>query len=73
MKIIEKHSRMIEVKEGRKTIFNIKISKSGKNFHSFRRGLGIVSYCESLEECIDKTFSQMRILDEELKRRIIEL
>ena len=73
METIKKHSRLLQIKSGNKIIFEIKISKSRKNYHSFKNGLGIVSYCESLEECVNKTFIQMNILNEELKRRIITI
>lgn len=73
MKLIQKHSRLLQLKKGNKIIFEILISRNGKKFNSFQRGLGIVSECKSLDECIEKTFERIDMMNEDFKKRIITI
>jgi len=73
MKLIKKHKRLIQLKEGNKIIFEILISRSGKRFNSFKNGLGIVHECISLEDCIDKTFDRMNMINIQFKKRLITI
>ena len=73
MKLIEKHSRKLQLKKGNKIIFEILISKSGKRFHSFQRGLGIVSECKSVDECIEKTFERFEMMNKDFQSRMITI
>lgn len=73
MKIIQKHKRLYQVKEGRKILFEILVSKDGKRFHSFKDDLGIVSDRNNIEECINDTFKEQKIRLEGLKKRWIQL
>ena len=73
MKLIKKHERLLQLKEGRKIIFEILISKCGKKFHSFQRGLGIVSDSKSIDECINKTSEKINFINEDFKKRLISL
>jgi|TARA_R110001632_G_scaffold59192_1_gene143939 hypothetical protein len=74
MKLVKEHSRLTQIKEGNKIIFKVLQSKSGKNFHSmYKGGWGIVSYCNSFEECIERTFEKLHIINEDFKNRLITL
>jgi hypothetical protein len=74
MKLVKEHSRLTQIKKGNKIIFKVLQSKSGKNFHSMcKSGLGIVSYCNSFEECIERTFEKLHIINEDFKNRLITL
>jgi hypothetical protein len=73
MKLIKKHSRLLQLKEGNRIIFEILISRSGNRFNSFKNGLGIVSESKSIDECIDQTFSKINMINEDFKKRLITL
>ena len=39
----------------------------------YKGGWGIVSYCNSFEECIERTFEKLHIINEDFKNRLITL
>ena len=43
-------------------------------FHSmYKGGFGIVPDCNSFEECIERTFEKLHIINEDFKNRLITL
>ena len=72
MELIKKHSRLLQIKEGNKIIFEILISKSGNRFNSFQYGLGLCNERKSLSECIIDTFEKIDFLNNELNIEIIK-
>ena len=73
MKLVKIHKRLVQLKEGNRIVFEILISRSGKRFNSFKNGLGIVSECKSINECIEQTFNRMNMINEDFKKRLISL
>ena len=72
MKLIQKHSRLTQVKEGRKVLFEILETRSGK-FNSLQNNLGLVSDCDSIEECIDLTIEKVAFLKTAFSNMLIKL
>tara|TARA_R100001594_G_scaffold75016_1_gene109764 strand:+ start:385 stop:630 length:246 start_codon:yes stop_codon:yes gene_type:complete len=74
MKLVKEHSRLTQVKEGNRIVFKVLESRNGKRFHSmYKGGFGIVPDCNSFEECIEKTFKKLHIINEDFKNRLITL
>jgi len=71
MKLTENKNGVLQLKEGRKIIFEISTRK-GK-FSSFRNGLGICTGKNSLSECIIDTFDKIDYLNNDFKTRLISL
>ena len=71
MKLIQKHSRLLQIKEGNKIIFEILLSRKKDKFNSFKHGLGICSDCQSLSECIENTFNKIEYMNKELAKRLV--
>ena len=72
MKQIQKTDRLTQVKVGRKVFMEVLKMKNGK-FMSFQHGLGIVSDCESIEICIERSIERVNFMNEGLKKRLIIL
>jgi len=68
-----KEGRMYTIKDGRKKVLEILVSRDGKSFTSFQHGLGICIQVRSLEECIDRSFAKIAMMNEDLKSRILAL
>ena len=73
MKIVQKHARLTQVKNGNKIVFEIMHSRCQTRFHSFQHGLDVVLDCKSIEECIERTFAKIDYLNAELVKRMISL
>ena len=69
MKLIQKHSRLTQVKE---VLFEILETRSGK-FNSLQNNLGLVSDCDSIEECIDLTIEKVAFLKTAFSNMLIKL
>ena len=73
MKLTEKHSRLLQLKQDNKIVFEILISRSGKRFNSFKNGLGICNESKSLSECIINTFEKIDFMNNDFKTRLVTL
>ena len=71
---IKKSERLTQVKINNKIVFEILTSKCGKKFHSlYKSGLGIVSNCTSFNECIEMTFDRLEMINDDFKKRLIQI
>lgn len=75
MKLVKKHKRLLQLKEGNRIVFEILISngRHGKTYGSFKNGLGIFCDAKSISECIEETFKRQGIMDVEFKKRLITI
>ena len=73
MKLVKKSERLTQVKEGRKIVFEILVSRDKKKFHSFKNGLGLVNDCTSMDECIKKTFDRIGMINEDFLKRLVSI
>ena len=71
MKLTENKHGVLQLKEGRKIIFEIS-NRKGK-FNSFKNGLGICTGRTSLSQCVIDTFESINYMNEDFKNRLITL
>ena len=71
MTLVKTSERITKVKEGKKVLFEIISNRKGTRFSGVKNGLAIVLECKSIEECIDKTFDKLNIINEDFKNRLI--
>lgn len=71
MKLVQKTNRLTQVKQGRKVIFEILQTRNGK-FTGFEyRGLGLISDCETVDECVAQCITKKQHLIEDFKKRLV--
>jgi hypothetical protein len=74
MKLVKEHKRLTQVKNGNRILFKVLESRDGKKFHSmYKGGFGIIPDCKSFEDCIERTFERLHIINEDFKNRLITL
>ena len=71
MKLVQKTTRLTQIKQGRKVIFEIMQTRNGK-FTGFEyRGLALASDCDTVDDCMNKCIEKKQHLIEEFKNRLV--
>ena len=73
MKLVKVSERLTQLKEGNKIVFEVITNRNKTKYHSFKRGLGIVNDCESFDECVEKTFERIGMINEDFLNRLVSL
>jgi hypothetical protein len=73
MKIVSVSERVTQVKEDNKIMFEVISNRKKTKFNGVKNGLGIVLDCDSIEECIEETISRLNHINEDFKKRIINI